>query len=272
MLGRNNLTVKKRAFTLAEVLITLGIIGVVAVMVIPTLMKEYQKTQTEAQLKKVYAEWSGLFKLIMAEENCSDLMCTGLFDSTLPVATSQDQIETKIKQHMNVVKTCKAGDTSCQRTISPAKGGTSYTGLTPADDKIMFLRADGVTFTFQNLYCASTPYPDKSKLKKNCALLSTDLNSEKPPNVFSKDLFVLGYLSQDGEIIPTLGTEYSKAYSGTETSAGAYWRVMPGGANSGNQGCGEPGKTINQSSDAIIDGVHCLARIIENGWKIDYWD
>ena len=38
---------KKRAFTLAEVLITLGIIGVVAAMTIPTLISNYQKKQFE---------------------------------------------------------------------------------------------------------------------------------------------------------------------------------------------------------------------------------
>lgn len=43
---------QKKAFTLAEVLITLGIIGVVAAMTLPTLVGEYQKKQTATQLKK----------------------------------------------------------------------------------------------------------------------------------------------------------------------------------------------------------------------------
>ena len=37
---------KFKAFTLAEILITLGIIGVVAAMTIPTLITNYQKKQT----------------------------------------------------------------------------------------------------------------------------------------------------------------------------------------------------------------------------------
>ena len=37
---------KRFGFTLAEVLITLGIIGVVAAMTIPTLIKTYQKTSS----------------------------------------------------------------------------------------------------------------------------------------------------------------------------------------------------------------------------------
>ena len=45
----------KPAFTLAEVLITLGIIGVVAAMTIPTLMATYQKKQTVTRLKRAYS-------------------------------------------------------------------------------------------------------------------------------------------------------------------------------------------------------------------------
>ncbi len=45
----------KKAFTLAEVLITLGIIGVVAAMTIPTLMAKQRKTEVETSLKKFYS-------------------------------------------------------------------------------------------------------------------------------------------------------------------------------------------------------------------------
>lgn len=45
----------KFGFTLAEVLITLGIIGVVAAMTIPTLMSTFAKQRTETQLKAFYS-------------------------------------------------------------------------------------------------------------------------------------------------------------------------------------------------------------------------
>lgn len=45
----------KIAFTLAEVLITLGIIGVVAAMTLPNLIVNFQKKQTAAQLKTAYS-------------------------------------------------------------------------------------------------------------------------------------------------------------------------------------------------------------------------
>lgn len=47
-------TYRKFGFTLAEVLITLGIIGVVAAMTLPTLVQNYQKQATATKVKKFY--------------------------------------------------------------------------------------------------------------------------------------------------------------------------------------------------------------------------
>ena len=44
----------KKAFTLAEVLITVTVIGVVAVLAIFKVYSEYQKTMFKAQFKKEY--------------------------------------------------------------------------------------------------------------------------------------------------------------------------------------------------------------------------
>lgn len=43
-----------KAFTLSEVLITLGIIGIVAAMTLPALTAKYKKIVTATQLKKSY--------------------------------------------------------------------------------------------------------------------------------------------------------------------------------------------------------------------------
>ena len=43
------------AFTLAEVLITLGIIGIIAAMTIPTLMSKIQERRYTTQYKKIFS-------------------------------------------------------------------------------------------------------------------------------------------------------------------------------------------------------------------------
>lgn len=58
---------KEKAFTLAEVLITLGIIGVVSAMTIPNLMSSYNKHVVETKLKKTHSTILQAFKLMQAE-------------------------------------------------------------------------------------------------------------------------------------------------------------------------------------------------------------
>lgn len=48
-------TTKKIAFTLAEVLITLGVIGIVAAITIPTIMNQYQENVNRNKLKNAYS-------------------------------------------------------------------------------------------------------------------------------------------------------------------------------------------------------------------------
>lgn len=63
--GRN--TDKKAAFTLAEVLITLGIIGVVAAMTIPTLVANYKKKVIETKLVNFYSVMNNAVKMSEVE-------------------------------------------------------------------------------------------------------------------------------------------------------------------------------------------------------------
>lgn len=55
----------KYGFTLAEVLITLGIIGVVAAMTMPSLIASHKEKETVSKLKKVYSTLSNAFYLQM---------------------------------------------------------------------------------------------------------------------------------------------------------------------------------------------------------------
>ncbi len=59
---------RKRAFTLAEVLITLGIIGVVAAMTIPVLITKYQKEQIVVRLKKTYTVMNQAVRMSIAND------------------------------------------------------------------------------------------------------------------------------------------------------------------------------------------------------------
>lgn len=57
-------------FTLAEVLITLGIIGIVAAMTLPTLIQNYKNRVVETRLKKFYSTMNQA--VLMAEAQYGD--------------------------------------------------------------------------------------------------------------------------------------------------------------------------------------------------------
>lgn len=69
----------KEGFTLAEILITLGIVGVVAAMTIPTLMMNYQRKIWEARLKKAFSVTVNACERMLVEENVSAANETALY-------------------------------------------------------------------------------------------------------------------------------------------------------------------------------------------------
>ena len=58
---------RKAAFTLAEVLITLGVIGIVAAMTLPTLIANYQKKVVETRLISFYSKINQAYRMSYAE-------------------------------------------------------------------------------------------------------------------------------------------------------------------------------------------------------------
>ena len=72
-----NVLKKKAAFTLAEVLITLGIIGVVAALTLPGLLAEYSKLVVETKLKKFYSQINQAIQLSEAEYGAKEYWYSG---------------------------------------------------------------------------------------------------------------------------------------------------------------------------------------------------
>lgn len=70
---------RKIAFTLAEVLITLGIIGVVAALTIPVLIQNYQQRAEIIQIRKVVSDFENAADMLISEEGKSNLGTTSLF-------------------------------------------------------------------------------------------------------------------------------------------------------------------------------------------------
>ena len=86
MSGGGNLAAPFKGFTLAEVLVTLGIIGVVSAMTVPTLMQNYQRKSYVTQLHKVYNEVQQALLQYQTDRNAVDLKEAGLVGADAQIA------------------------------------------------------------------------------------------------------------------------------------------------------------------------------------------
>lgn len=148
---------KKNAFTLAEVLITLGIIGVVAAMTIPSLIADYRKDVTETRLKKFY---SIMNQAILQSVNDNGEPNTWSYF----IADAYDDDGNIINQSDNT-------DASFQKYLAPylkiigKKEVKDYTG----ERRILYFLADGSSFTFakhENRDIQFYPKTEKNVCKK----------------------------------------------------------------------------------------------------------
>ena len=71
---------KKRAFTLAEAILTMTILGIIAAIMIATLKpSQYKQQGYDALKKKVYAELDGITEVFIVE-CCKDMKATSVFN------------------------------------------------------------------------------------------------------------------------------------------------------------------------------------------------
>ena len=87
-----------KGFTLADVLVTLGIIGVVSAMTVPSLMQNHQRKTYVTQLHKVYNEFSQAAVQYQTDNNAVNLKEAGLIDKA-----SADKF---IEKYFKIVQKC----------------------------------------------------------------------------------------------------------------------------------------------------------------------
>lgn len=169
--------VKNAAFTLAEVLITLGIIGVVAAMTIPALIGHYKKVQTVTQLKKVYSALQQSVQL--SQTTYGDI---NTWDWTL---NAEEFFKTYMSSNLKVIKYCGTTDLSCwnDEGINYLSGGKH--GESPLDRGCAKLILSDGTFI------------GMEKQDNNHTHIFIDLNGKKHPNTAGKDIFVMTFTSDE---------------------------------------------------------------------------
>ena len=110
----------KGGFTLAEVLITLGVIGVVAAVTMPTLVTNIQERVRKEQVRTVK------YKLTKATDKMKSLGKIGPYDA--PVTKN---FVNELKKHMSIAKVCDSGNIGECWPTSTVNVHTAENVLTP---------------------------------------------------------------------------------------------------------------------------------------------
>lgn len=174
----------KKGFTLAEVLVTLGIIGVVSAMTVPTLMQNYQRKSYVTQLHKFYNELSQALLQYQTDKNALNLKEAGL--------TSSDALGSFFKTYFKVIQDCGTTQTPCfapkteYKNIAGRSIGTSCNSyLTLASGTSLgYIYSSGQYLLFA---------------------LYVDINGQQGPNIAGRDIFAI-YVYNNGLIDDTGGS------------------------------------------------------------------
>ncbi len=92
---------KKAAFTLAEVLITLGIIGIVVALTMPSLIDNHNQKVVEARLEKFYSSMNQAIRMAELDYGPREYW----FEDNNDLALQEAWIKKYIVPYMNIVKT-----------------------------------------------------------------------------------------------------------------------------------------------------------------------
>jgi prepilin-type N-terminal cleavage/methylation domain-containing protein len=186
-------------FTLAEVLITLGIIGVVAALVMPALIADYKQKAYDAARKKALTTIGQAVRVITVNGGIGD------------AADAQDFVENHLREQIKILKTCDNNNlrncgietntkaiktlagtsTTMPKTLHSLAQGMSYGATTNTDTQSYgFVMANGYSVNlFYNPKCMQDdPNNGHYGQDRVCVNAVYDMNGLGRPNQAGKDI------------------------------------------------------------------------------------
>ena len=187
---------KRFGFTLAEVLITLGIIGVVAAMTMPTLINQTNGAQYKAAFKKALSSIAQGVTLNVAldDYDMKDLSGTS--------GSGNGTLLELFQKRMNVVKDVKGAITG----YSPLNADATPAALTASDSNTSVFFNDGSMFSFTANTSGCTKSTASAAASGAKCKGFIDVNGIKGPNKMVKCDGATGHVSS-GQCTVTTPTD-----------------------------------------------------------------
>ena len=223
---------KFSGFTLAEVLITLGIIGIVAAMTIPALITKYQKQVAATQLKKHYSQLNQVLMRIsddpgldVLDSNASNFVPKYIqphYAGSTYFAPTSNHRKIMCWNPENYYLGAKANDTQYASVNNKGlSSGYIQTPFMPNQTASIMLQ-DGSCIGFNNRIVNTA---DK-------ATIFVDINgSHVPPNRLGRDLFWFYVDQEKFTVVPTDASgkygifDFSRLKIGVERIKNAGWTI-----------------------------------------------
>ena len=273
----------KKGFTLIELIITMGIVGVVAALVAPGFMINNRNAANASKLSATVSDLENAFSSMTAKGQAMDLYETeawqemgGSFTGTTS-DSSVDKVITKLAEYINIMPNQDyknaanfySGIKTYDIAADGGKGNThSFSSGNGSQGRALSLKSGAVVFA----YLVDNSYDDiddeqedvkkiveaGGSLKSVAGELMIDVNGKAAPNTIGRDIFYF-YLGSDGILYPAGGRDFA-----------IYQKAI---ANSGSE---NDIWSVSNSSTACTDTVKanggwgCTARLAENGFKVNY--
>lgn len=172
--------IKHLGFTLCEVLIALGIIGIVAENTIPTLIKEFQTQTTVISLKKAYSDLFQAYNLAVQNNGSPDTW--GLTAD----ANGAVILLNKFAPYLKIVNNCGLNTGCFPNVMYKSVLGGPYSNFESSPDRTRAQLSDGTSIMFNTSSCTSPILGQ----------IYIDINGFKDPNQLGKDFFYI-YINKD---------------------------------------------------------------------------
>ncbi|MCM1003653.1 MAG: type II secretion system GspH family protein [Candidatus Gastranaerophilales bacterium] len=220
-----------KAFTLAEILITLGIVGIVAKLTLPALTQNVQQQIAETGLAKAINTLESVNAKMQLESGSKKINASYGHQGDQGIFT---------KYYLEALPTYLNGSYKMKK----------YTINGSSSNYPVFITKDGIVFTSDNPNSYTIRQATSPKYYSSCdSFITIDTNGAKGPNKYGKDQFRV-VIDNYGAVIPYGGMQYAE-YSGNNN---VLWE----------NGC-PSNKSIKPTNPRA-----CTGAIVDNGYKILY--
>jgi len=276
---------KKFGFTLAEVLITLGIIGVVAALTAPALVMQSRDQANAAKLAVTVSNLENAFTTALSAENVDSLFRTSIWQQGVPAGFNRNAFVGNLKRYINVsdwrdmtpanyyAAAGGAHEMTAAGGVGAVHNGAVHNGqgYDMANDwDVIIETKQGATIIMRPFRTpsgngsdgiigagvplatfANTMASNGGGLTQRAANVMIDVNGTAAPNTWGRDIFFF-ILSHRGILYPMGGLDTSVYMTGAGTSI---W------SSEGWAQCYE---------GHYSTGLGCAGRVVADGYRIDY--